>query len=243
MLYHTEGLFQIAFGDARAAFDPLDYKKTESGHVLLDQKPFDHIKQSMHIDQLIFLHQVHGNQGLIITGREQVGHLMPFSHEGDFLCTNLPGIGLAVATADCLPIVLYSSSLFPCVAVAHAGWRGSVQSVAVEALEQFKRSFGVDEKSIRVFLGPSAKRCCYSVGDEVEDALDSFYYKDDVLHRLAGQTFFDLPRFNQLQLQEAGLSKEAFTLSYNYCTMCDPAFCSYRRQHSSARNMTVVALR
>ncbi len=242
MLYHTEGLFQIAFGDARSGFYSREYKNLESCRALLNQKPFDQLKRSMHLEQLVFLHQVHGNQGLVITNRQQANHLMPFSHEGDFLCSNLAGIGLAVATGDCLPIILYSS-LSPVVAIVHAGWRGSMQRVAVEALEQLKRCFGIDGKNIRVFFGPSAKRCCYEVGPDLINALDAFYYKDEVLHRLEDHIFFDLPRFNRLQLQEAGLSEAAFNTSYNYCTICNPSFCSYRRQHNAERHMTVVALR
>lgn len=241
MIYHTARELQIVFGGSQEAFEPQRYKHLESGKRLLDEKPFDYLKNLMHIEHLIFLHQVHGNQGLIISTFEQAVAMKPFSSDGDFLISNLSGIGLAVATADCLPIILYSPH-HHIVGIVHAGWRGSANRVVVKALECLKNMGGLDEKNIQVFFGPSAKKCCYSVGSEVLDSLHDFSYKDQVVHQYAGQTFFDVPLFNQLQLQEAGLPKESFTMDYNYCTICDLSFCSYRRQHDTMRQMTVVAM-
>ncbi len=242
MIYHTEGLFQIAFGDARTAFDPRNHKALSSGNELLKTIPFNQLAKSMTIEQLVFLHQVHSNQGLSVTSYEQATNIKPFYFDGDFLITSVPQTGLAIATGDCLPIIFYNP-VSQVVAIAHAGWRGSVKSVATRALEQMKIVSDIDKKKLRVFFGPSVKRCCYAVGPEVLNALNIFYYKDAVIQKRGGTVLFDLPLFNRLQLQEAGVPKKAFNLAYNRCTICTPSFCSYRRDKNFERQMTVVALR
>ena len=240
MIYHTEGLFQISFGDVRTAFDPRNHKALQSGNELLKTVPFNQLAKSMTITQLVFLHQVHSNQGLSITSYEQAARIKPFYFDGDFLITTVSQIGLAIATGDCLPIIFYNP-VNQVVAIAHAGWRGSMQNVATQALEQMKKV--CDIKHIRIFFGPSAKRCCYAVGSEVLNALNTFYYKDAVIQKRGGTVLFDLPLFNRLQLQEAGVPKKAFNLAYNECTICTSSFCSYRRNKNFERQMTVVALR
>jgi purine-nucleoside/S-methyl-5'-thioadenosine phosphorylase / adenosine deaminase len=240
MIYHTEGLFQIAFGDARTSFDLRNFKK-QYNNDLLQYKPFNQLKKSMSINQLIFLHQVHGNHGLSVTSLDQAVHLRPFYFDGDFLITTVSEIGLAIATADCLPIILYNP-VNQLIGIAHAGWRGSMAHIATQMLEHMI-VMGSNAQHMRVFFGPSARRCCYAVGPEVLSALDSFYFKDSVIQSRKSSVFFDLPHFNRLQLQEAGIPKSAFNLAYNHCTICDPSLCSYRRDRNSDRQMTVVALR
>jgi len=242
MLYHAEGFFKIAFGDVRSQFNPRELKFTERSKQLLAQQPFEQLKHSMKLNQLILLHQVHGNAGLTISSTKQAEQFEAFSSDGDFLITNVRSVGLAIATADCLPIVLYSA-FCPVIAVVHAGWRGSVARVALTALEHMERIYFVKPSMVRVFFGPSARLCCYAVGQNVLEDLNYFSYKDDVIKTRGAETFFDLPLFNQLQLQEAGILKSAFNVAYNSCTICDDSFCSYRRQKNTQRQMTVVSLK
>ena len=48
--------------------------------------------------------------------------------EADASVTREPGLGLAVLTADCLPVLLCNRT-GTCIAAAHAGWRGLVNGV------------------------------------------------------------------------------------------------------------------
>src|SRR5262249_57110644 len=67
-----------------------------------------------------YARQVHGTECLAIDGRPSglVG-------EGDAILTGTPGTPLAIFTADCLAIVLADPAR-RALAVAHAGWRGTV---------------------------------------------------------------------------------------------------------------------
>jgi YfiH family protein len=241
MLFHTESFFHIAFGDLRTQFVPQDFYMIPTNAILQEQ-PFCVVKKYMKIKNLIFLQQVHGNSGLLIENYDQLASMRNFELQGDFIISSVGGIGIAIATADCLPIILYSPTI-PVIAIIHAGWRGSVERVAIAALEQMKSRFKIHPSTVRVFFGPSAKRCCYNVGQEVLGKLNPFSFKDEVLWEFDGQTYFDLPLFNKLQLQDAGIKASAFNLFYNFCTLCGASFCSYRTFKNSQRQMTVVALK
>lgn len=242
MILHTEGLFNIVFGDARTAFDPKEYKKFLPGESLLSCSPFSSLQKSMHLEQLVFLHQIHSTEGTAIVSHDQASKIPPFRYDGDFLMTNVPMVGLAIATADCLPIILYSP-FCNVIALVHAGWRGSTNGIVFNVVRQMTQVFGIKPKDLRVFFGPHARSCCYEVGHDVLNTLDAFCYKEDVIHRIAGKTYLDLLLFNQLLLQEMGVLKQSFSKSYALCTMCNASFCSYRRQQNANRQMTVVTLK
>lgn len=243
MLLHNEAPFQIYFGDARTQFDPHEFSTIKKNKSLLITEPFVSMQKVMHLEQLVFLHQVHSADGLVVTSLEQAADIAPFSLDGDFIATGVHKVGLGVATGDCLPIVLFDK-VQHAVSIVHAGWRGSVAGVAVRAVKRMEQQYGTKPEDLRVFFGPSAKKCCYEVRELVFEALERFSFRDNVLHTMEDITFFDVPQFNKLLLEECGVKKDAFQLSYNVCTMCNDAFCSYRRDRMSPfRQMTVVALK
>lgn len=243
MLIHNSPLFHIFFGDARTQFNPKELYGMKMNKTLLITEPFDTMHKSMHLEHLIFVHQTHGTDGIAINSIEQAQDLAPFSVDCDYSVTNVPHVGLAVATADCLSIVLYDK-LHHAVSVVHAGWRGTLKGIAVDAVKRMQSTYGSRPEDIMVFFGPSAKACCYTVGQEILEALESFSFNDQVLHTQETGTYFDVPLFNKLLLEESGIKKDAFHVHYNICTICNEGFCSYRKDNSSPyRQMTVVALK
>ncbi len=242
MVIHTDPFFSIYFGDARTQFIPAQLAHIKSTKELLQESSISFLKRVLHINELVFLHQTHSSSGLCISSRAQIETLPPFGYDGDFIITNVSNIGLAVATADCLPIIMYDS-FNHCIAIVHAGWRGSVGKVAIAALEQMQTYFKSSVEHTRIFFGPSAKVCCYTIGSEVLQALEQFSFAHEVVLKFGSNVLFDLPLFNRLLLIDYGIKKEAFHLTYNNCTICDESFCSYRRQRSVERQSTVVALK
>jgi len=239
MLLHTGALVRIYFGNAHDELFPVDYL-TENKST---NKSFDRAIEAMRLQSLLFLRQTHSADGLIVSP-ELVAKAESFSQEGDYLITDLSGVGLGVMTADCLPVIIFDT-VRNVVGIAHAGWRGSVQSIAVEMLNTMQNNFQTNPGLVRVFFGPSAKSCCYAVDTKFLMNFESFPYAEKAIHKHSDeQLFFDVPGFNRLQLERAGVKKEAFRLDYNICTICDPAFYSYRRQGNQAgRQMTIVSLK
>ena len=189
----------------------------------------------------LFLKQIHSNKGFIIPDDINTDNWQQFNKPGDYLITNQPNVVLGITTADCLPIIVVDTKK-KVIANIHAGWRGSVLKITEHALNAMSTQFGSTITDLEVFFGPSAKLCCYSVGTELILKVTEFGFGSQSLTTRNGQTYFDLPGFNQLMLIQAGLNPEQINTTFNTCTMCNPTLCSYRRDKGRERQITAVWL-
>ncbi len=103
-----------------------------------------------------FRRQVHGSGVLVVTAPGRHG-------EADALVTTTPGVGVGVATADCVPVVIEGAGF---AAVVHAGWRGVVAGVVEATLDRIA-SLGLTAE--HAAIGPAIGPCCYEVGPEVAE--------------------------------------------------------------------------
>jgi polyphenol oxidase len=178
--------------------------------------------------------QVHGNRAVILReapGRDEVLD----AGECDILATDLPGVGLVVQTADCVPILLAGVRS---IAAVHAGWRGSARNAAaagVAALAQL----GEVASSLLAFLGPSIGSCCYEVGGEVAAQFAGEFAR----RSCAGRSVLDLPAINRAQLEAAGIPAANISV-HPACTRCGgEKFASYRRDGAAAGRMIALVAR
>lgn len=159
-----------------------------------------------------------------IASRENCG--VPYNRGVDGLMTDEKGILLTVRTADCVPVLLYDIEKRVCAAV-HAGWRGTASGIAANAVALMKREYGSDAKSVIAAIGPSARLCCYEVGDDVRSAFGREY--DGCFEIRDGKMYFDTAQANAVQLLGAGLD-DAHISDCGICTVCNDDFYSHRRQ-------------
>jgi YfiH family protein len=97
-------------------------------------------------------------------GREVVAVGAPGHHgPADGMATHLPGLPLAVLTADCLGVVIRGTAG---VAVAHAGWRGLAAGILERTVDLLQRLGG---DPYEAWVGPHIGPCCFEVGPEVAD--------------------------------------------------------------------------
>lgn len=144
--------------------------------------------------------------------------------EGDGLITNLPGIGVSVRTADCLPILLVDSRR-RVVAAVHAGWRGTAAGIVSGTIREMSVRFGTDPEEILAAIGPGIGECCYEVGANVATQFG----------KNAGR--LDLAEINRRQLMSSGVDSAHIDL-LGLCTFCDAVrFHSYRRDKEQAGRM------
>jgi len=105
---------------------------------------------------IVGMRQVHGSHVVRVdSAAQQV-------EEADAIVTDRPAIGLAVLTADCVPLLAVAQDA-GVVLAAHAGWRGSLAGVALAALVYAEREMAIPPSAWRVALGPSIGGCCYEV--------------------------------------------------------------------------------
>lgn len=189
----------------------------------------DNLRIRLNLDHFVFQHQIHGTDGWCITDKKQIPQpTICFSRDGDYLITNQPGIGIGVRTADCLPIVFYAQN-HNVVAIAHAGWRGSVAGIGPTVVKKIQQEFSMQPHDINVLFGPAAKSCCYQVTDEFCKNLEQFDYKDRLITTHNGKLFFNNSLLNQLQLEAVGVPATNINQNYNDCTICNHHYYSYRR--------------
>ena len=105
--------------------------------------------------------QVHGTTCLVADARPpgEIG-------EGDALITTRPGAPLAVFTADCVAVVVAEPER-GVLAVAHAGWRGTVAGILGRLVRTLAERFAVRPERLRAAIGPSIGPCCYEVDEPV----------------------------------------------------------------------------
>ncbi len=159
--------------------------------------------------------------------------------ESDALITDLPGVMLAILTADCVPILLYDKKK-KAVAAVHAGWKGTRSQIVLKTVRKMVEVYGSDPADILAGIAPSIGVCCYEVGENV-----ARHFTDipGVLKRKGEKYMLDLPAVNHYQLRESGLPERNIELS-GVCTACEvESFFSYRKEHGcSGRFMSLIGI-
>lgn len=142
--------------------------------------------------------------------------------QGDALLEKEPGAVVAVKTADCIPILLADGRQHA-VAAVHAGWRGTVAQVALQAVDAMSREFGTQPEDLYAAIGPGVGKCCYEVGPEV-----AVHFGEQ------GRAHIDLAEANRRQLSARGIPFERIYMA-NLCTQCRAdEFHSFRRDKECA---------
>ncbi|NNE81060.1 MAG: peptidoglycan editing factor PgeF [Silicimonas sp.] len=147
--------------------------------------------------------------------------------EADAMVTATPGLGLAILTADCQP-VLFADHDAGVIGAAHAGWKGAIDGV-LEATLDAMEDLGAQRSATTAVIGPSISQAAYEVGPEF---LDRFVDDDPGNTRFfangTGDKYqFDLIGYGLQRLRDAGVGHAEWT---GHCTYSDPdRFYSYRR--------------
>jgi polyphenol oxidase len=172
---------------------------------------------------LVSVHQVHSADAVTVEG--------PWRGErprADGMATTVPGVALAITTADCGPILMADPTA-GVIGAAHAGWRGALTGI-LEATVAAMECLGAERNRIIAVLGPTISQAAYEVGP---DLMTRFRDADPQSERFfagsarPGHALFDLPAFIGARLKAAGIGAFA---DLRLCTYSDEErFYSYRR--------------
>lgn len=211
---------------------------------------------------LITTRQIHSDV-IHVVRRAEPGPLI-----GDGLITNLPGIAIAILTADCFPVLLVDREN-QVVGAFHAGWRGTVKRIVEKGVGLMRREFASRPQDIHAVIGPGIQKCCYEVGEELRHEFNSqFPYARDLFHEvresdlvrekypllflngrppghgdLCMKPHLNLREANRRQLLAAGVPPKQIT-AFADCTACNTqAFFSHRAEKGhTGRLMAVVGI-
>jgi len=179
--------------------------------------------------------QVHGASIAVVGPQTTIDDPIPGS---DALLTREPELVLVVRTADCLPLVL-SDPAGGTVGIAHAGWRGLRQQLAVRLIQAASLGCGSRPSDLWVTIGPAVRACCYEVGRDFPADFGPF------VRQVNGRLVCDLVACATDQLLRAGVRRTRIR-DAAACTACEGGrWYSVRRDGESTGRLLsfVVALR
>lgn len=139
--------------------------------------------------------------------------------KADILLTANPDVTLFMRFADCVPIMLIDPEL-QVIALAHAGWLGTLRGAAHAAVNAMVERFGTHVGDIHAGLGPSIGPDHYEVGLEVLEQFNKAFpnQADDHFQHHEGRLYLDLWSANEFQLRSMGI--EHIDIA-GVCTACN----------------------
>ncbi|MDR1104580.1 MAG: peptidoglycan editing factor PgeF [Endomicrobium sp.] len=172
---------------------------------------------------LVLANQVHGNNVKVVKRSDQNTVI----DNCDGLITADKNLLLGIFTADCVPILI-SSSDGEVKAAVHVGWKGLYLGIVENAIRVLINDFCISPKSIKVYICPHIRSCCYKTGAEMEDKFN--------IKLINGK--LDLSAILRDKLESCGVS-EIFDV--NQCTYHnEQLFFSYRRDCCTERLLSVI---
>jgi YfiH family protein len=184
--------------------------------------------RALGLDRLTIMGAVHGASVARVDASDELVDGV------DVLVTDQLGVALFATFADCYPIVLWDPKR-RCVALAHAGWRGTLAGVGPAAVRALHDEYGSDPKVIVAGLGPGICGRCYEVGEEVASQFDPRFVSPG-----PGAGFLlDLAAANRTQLEEAGIRH---VHGLDLCTKETSFLPSHRRSPDGVRFGAIVSL-
>ena len=183
-------------------------------------------------ERFLYGRQVH--EASVRRATEPPGPQRPHAPE-DGQATALEDAPALVFVADCLPVMLVADGAVAAlhggwrglsagivaegaVAALHGGWRGLAAGIVPEGAAAL-RELGA-EGPIQAALGPSARGCCYEVGEEVHEVFERYDAR-------VGERNLDLAKVARAQLHDAKVDE---VHDVWLCSMCwFGLFFSHRR--------------
>lgn len=170
------------------------------------------------------LDQVHGDTVHVVTQPPTAGpdDDVPTA---DAQVTDLPGVGLMVRVADCVPVVLADADA-GVIGVAHAGRAGTALDVVGRTVAAM-RDLGAEQ--VTAWIGPHVCGRCYEVPAELREEV-SAAVPEAFSETSWGTPALDLGAGVAAQLRRAGVD----VVDVATCTLETPDLHSYRRDGASA---------
>jgi len=143
----------------------------------------------------------------------------------DGLITNQSNIALATTNADCI-LMIFFDPVKKVIANVHSGWKGTLQRIAVRAVNKMKNEYQCKPKDIICCICPSIRKCHFEVHADVQtpyrEEFKDLKEIDDLIKSVEGKDKWtiDTVEINKIILKQAGL-KEENIIDSGICSVCD----------------------
>ncbi len=168
----------------------------------------------------------------------------------DGLVTNKKNKALIFCFADCTPL-LFFDPVKKVISNVHSGWRGTLQTIGINAVEAMVQNYYSNPKDIICCIGPTIRKCHFEVEDDVKDLfynkfkkeldINNYIIKSDSSNN--NKYFIDTVEINKQILLKLGL-KEENIIDSKICSVCNEDKIHSYRAHgeNSGRNITLMEL-
>ena len=148
-------------------------------------------------NNLFSMNQTHSNK--VVTINENNRNIQRIS--ADALITKIKNIAISVLTADCVPILIYEE-VNHVVACVHAGWRGAVNGIIKNTLNEIVNKS--KNNKIYVAVGPCIGVENYEVGKEFYGEFIKESKKNEIFffHGKKDKLLFDLRKYVNFKIKE-----------------------------------------
>ncbi|GEM_PF-5755142 len=184
--------------------------------------------------QLFSLKQTHSDDIFHLTSKNDIGGYF----EGDAIVTELK-YPIAVRTADCLPIFIYSDR-GDFVSVVHSGWRGTAKKILEKSVNFISHKFKTSIEELNFIFGVSICHKCYQVGEDMKAQFIKDFGEEG--SDLFVRDRFYLKRANIRILKKLGV-KSSKIYNINRCSVCDnDSFHSFRKEQTDKRTFNIIEI-
>lgn|GEM_PF-3514710 len=184
------------------------------------------------IERLAYTEQVHGAEVVVVAPAAQKILMMG---EADALISREMATALLIRTADCIPILVYSTAT-PLAGAVHAGWRGLEKRILTKTLAQATAEYGVQTADLQFVVGPFIGAGSYEVGAEVAGQFSERHSRA----KANGKFMLNLKSVLQAEFADLGIQEHQVSW-FERDTLKDTAWFSARRG-DRARNLALIWL-
>ena len=143
-------------------------------------------------------------------------------------------IVLTLLVADCAPLYIFNNKSND-FALIHSGWKGTVNNIAGNSIDLMKKN-GNYLRDLKFVIGPSIGGCCYEVGRDVFESIDSNYYQ--IINEKKAK--LNLKKIICDQIINFGINKKNILIDQD-CTFCEhKQYFSYRKEGNVSGRMVAV---
>jgi len=177
------------------------------------------------------------------TGQIHGAEIAPVQRGGvypgfDGFVTGTRDLTLAISTADCYSVVIYSPPE-RALAALHVGRRGAERGIIAAAVGMLRERHRIDPTYAIAVIGPGICGKCYTVSRK-----DALLFPREVRRYERGVWRLDLAAFCERELANEGIEPEHI-IDSGLCNACDPElFFSHRRDGGvTGRHWTLATIR
>ena len=190
---------------------------------------FNHL--GLPYENVVLQRQVHSD---IITYVDKGGAI----GESDALITDKFNLGLAISSADCVPVFIYDKKN-KVIAGVHSGWKGTEKNILQKTISRLLTDFNSNPESLIIYIGPSISQKNYEVGSDTAQ-----FFKDKYLKPIGNKFLLDVCGVNYDMIIESGVPEQNIQKSILCTFEMKNLLQSYRRDGvNSGRSLGVIVLR